>query len=159
MAVYEFECQSCGKRFEISVAITEHDRLKNRPPACRSVVSAKPSSSLRLSAVRPLASTERFALSETATLTWGGGRPPRPDRCPLPSSTQPVAGGVLRGWSVSLGQFAVRLHDARTPSPRKGPSGLCARSSRLPGRPAAGPPPCSRGAPFVECKTPAGREP
>jgi putative FmdB family regulatory protein len=34
MAVYEFECQSCGKRFEISVAITEHDRLKNRPPAC-----------------------------------------------------------------------------------------------------------------------------
>ena len=53
----------------------------------------------------------------------------------------------------------MRLHDARTPSPRKGPSGLCARSSRLPGRPAAGPPPCSRGAPFVGCKTPAGREP
>jgi putative FmdB family regulatory protein len=34
MAVYEFECQSCSKRFEISMAITEHDRLKNRPPAC-----------------------------------------------------------------------------------------------------------------------------
>jgi len=34
MAVYEFECQSCGKRFEISVPITEHDRLKKQPPAC-----------------------------------------------------------------------------------------------------------------------------
>src|SRR6266849_7256634 len=118
MAVYEFECQSCGKRFEISVAITEHDRLKNRPPACRSVVSAKPSSSLRLSAARPLASTERFALSETATLTWGGGRPPRPGRCPLPpalfnASGRPAASlglGVLL-WGSSPCDFTTRaLH-------------------------------------------------
>ncbi|MDQ6773726.1 MAG: zinc ribbon domain-containing protein [Candidatus Dormibacteraeota bacterium] len=34
MAVYEFECQACGERFEVTVAITEHDRLKHRPPAC-----------------------------------------------------------------------------------------------------------------------------
>jgi hypothetical protein len=67
--------------------------------------------------------------------------------------------GIVRAWSVSRGRFAARLHDARTRSLRTGPSGLCARSSRLPGRPAAGPPPCNRGAPLVECKTPAGREP
>ena len=34
MAVYEFECKACGKHFEVSVPITEHDRLKKRPPEC-----------------------------------------------------------------------------------------------------------------------------
>ncbi len=34
MANYEFECKSCGKHFEVSVPITEHDRLKKRPPKC-----------------------------------------------------------------------------------------------------------------------------
>ncbi len=34
MAVYEFECQACGKRFEVTARITEHDHLKERPPAC-----------------------------------------------------------------------------------------------------------------------------
>jgi putative FmdB family regulatory protein len=34
MAVYEFECKSCGKHFEVSVPISEHDRLKKRPPKC-----------------------------------------------------------------------------------------------------------------------------
>jgi putative FmdB family regulatory protein len=34
MAVYEFECQACGKHFEVRVPITEHDRLKAHPPAC-----------------------------------------------------------------------------------------------------------------------------
>jgi putative FmdB family regulatory protein len=34
MAVYEFECNKCGKHFEVSVPISEHDRLKKRPPAC-----------------------------------------------------------------------------------------------------------------------------
>jgi putative FmdB family regulatory protein len=34
MAVYEFECKACGKHFEVSVPISEHDRLKKRPPAC-----------------------------------------------------------------------------------------------------------------------------
>jgi putative FmdB family regulatory protein len=34
MAIYEFECQDCGKRFEVNAAITEHDKLKEKPPAC-----------------------------------------------------------------------------------------------------------------------------
>ena len=34
MAVYEFECQECGKRFEVSTSISEHDRLKESPPEC-----------------------------------------------------------------------------------------------------------------------------
>ena len=34
MAVYEFECQACGERFEITMPISEHDRLKKQAPAC-----------------------------------------------------------------------------------------------------------------------------
>ncbi len=34
MAVYEFECTACGKHFEVRVPISEHDRLKKRPPKC-----------------------------------------------------------------------------------------------------------------------------
>lgn len=34
MAVYEFECQACGERFELTMSISDHDRLKNEPPAC-----------------------------------------------------------------------------------------------------------------------------
>ena len=34
MSVYEFECKECGKQFEVSVPISEHDRLKKRPPVC-----------------------------------------------------------------------------------------------------------------------------
>ena len=34
MAVYEFECQDCGERFELVVPISEHDRLKLEPPKC-----------------------------------------------------------------------------------------------------------------------------
>ncbi len=34
MAIYEFECKDCGNRFEVSVPISEHDRLKQQPPAC-----------------------------------------------------------------------------------------------------------------------------
>ena len=36
MAVYEFECQACGHRFEVSVPINEHERLKQHSPACPS---------------------------------------------------------------------------------------------------------------------------
>jgi putative FmdB family regulatory protein len=28
------ECKACGKHFEVSVPIIEHDRLKKRPPKC-----------------------------------------------------------------------------------------------------------------------------
>jgi putative FmdB family regulatory protein len=34
VAVYEFECKSCGKQFEVTVPIKEHDRLKEHPPTC-----------------------------------------------------------------------------------------------------------------------------
>ena len=34
MAIYEFECGTCGKRFDVTMGISEHDRLKDQPPAC-----------------------------------------------------------------------------------------------------------------------------
>jgi putative FmdB family regulatory protein len=34
MALYEFECKACGKRFELSVPMHDHDRLRDKPPAC-----------------------------------------------------------------------------------------------------------------------------
>jgi putative FmdB family regulatory protein len=34
MATYEFECRECGKRFDVTAAISQHDRLKENPPAC-----------------------------------------------------------------------------------------------------------------------------
>ena len=34
MAIYEFECKGCGNRFEVSVPISQHDRLQQQPPAC-----------------------------------------------------------------------------------------------------------------------------
>ncbi len=34
MAIYEFECRACGKRFEVSLPMSEHDRLHQQPPAC-----------------------------------------------------------------------------------------------------------------------------
>ena len=34
MAVYEFECKSCGEQFEVTASIKEHDGLKETPPAC-----------------------------------------------------------------------------------------------------------------------------
>ncbi len=34
MAVYEFECQTCGERFEKTMSMMDHESLKNRPPAC-----------------------------------------------------------------------------------------------------------------------------
>ena len=34
MASYEFECQACRERFEITVRMSEHDRLKVNPPIC-----------------------------------------------------------------------------------------------------------------------------
>ena len=34
MSVYEFECKACGKHFEVSIPISEYDRLKKEPPRC-----------------------------------------------------------------------------------------------------------------------------
>ncbi len=34
MAIYEFECRACGKTFDLTMGISEHDRLKDQPPAC-----------------------------------------------------------------------------------------------------------------------------
>jgi len=56
MASYDFECHSCGSPFELTVPMSEHDKLKDQPPACpkcgshetRQVVSmfsSKPASS------------------------------------------------------------------------------------------------------------------
>jgi putative FmdB family regulatory protein len=39
MAVYEFECRACGERFEVSVPMSEHDRLKEQAPACPKCMS------------------------------------------------------------------------------------------------------------------------
>jgi len=34
MALYEYECPACGKRFEVTVPMHEHDRLQSEPPPC-----------------------------------------------------------------------------------------------------------------------------
>ena len=34
MAIYEFECQACGKHFEVRMPISEHDKTRQSPPAC-----------------------------------------------------------------------------------------------------------------------------
>jgi putative FmdB family regulatory protein len=34
MAIYEFECTACGERFEVTKAMSQHDALKQHPPAC-----------------------------------------------------------------------------------------------------------------------------
>jgi putative FmdB family regulatory protein len=34
MAIYEFDCAACGERFEVTRPMSEHDRLKQTPPAC-----------------------------------------------------------------------------------------------------------------------------
>lgn len=34
MAIYEFECRACGKHFEVTMGMAEHDRLKEQPVAC-----------------------------------------------------------------------------------------------------------------------------
>jgi putative FmdB family regulatory protein len=34
MAVYEFACKDCGERFQVTMPITEYQRLKDQPPAC-----------------------------------------------------------------------------------------------------------------------------
>jgi putative FmdB family regulatory protein len=34
MPTYEFECQECQKRFEMTVSVQEHDGLKKEPPPC-----------------------------------------------------------------------------------------------------------------------------
>jgi len=34
VATYDFECQACGERFELNMPMSQHDRLKDDPPAC-----------------------------------------------------------------------------------------------------------------------------
>lgn len=34
MASYEFECHACGERFQVNVAMSEHESLKAHPPIC-----------------------------------------------------------------------------------------------------------------------------
>ena len=34
MALYEFECASCGERFEVARPMAEHERLREQPPLC-----------------------------------------------------------------------------------------------------------------------------
>jgi putative FmdB family regulatory protein len=39
MAVYEFECTACGKRFDMRVPMSLHDTLKREPPPCPACTS------------------------------------------------------------------------------------------------------------------------
>ena len=34
MANYEFECRTCSERFQVNVAMSEHESLKAHPPIC-----------------------------------------------------------------------------------------------------------------------------
>jgi len=34
VAIYDYQCRACGKRFELNISMSQHDRLKDDPPAC-----------------------------------------------------------------------------------------------------------------------------
>jgi putative FmdB family regulatory protein len=34
MAIYEFECETCGKRFEMRILMSAHETVKQSPPVC-----------------------------------------------------------------------------------------------------------------------------
>jgi putative FmdB family regulatory protein len=34
MAIYEFECQACGRQFEVRMPMSAHDNIKQSPPVC-----------------------------------------------------------------------------------------------------------------------------
>ncbi len=34
MAIYQYECRACGEQFEITARMSEHNQLKQAPPAC-----------------------------------------------------------------------------------------------------------------------------
>ncbi len=34
VAMYEFECQACGKHFEMRILMSAHDQMKQSPPVC-----------------------------------------------------------------------------------------------------------------------------
>ena len=34
MAIYEFECEACGKRFEMRILMSAHETVKQSPPVC-----------------------------------------------------------------------------------------------------------------------------
>jgi putative FmdB family regulatory protein len=34
MAIYEFECQACGKYFEVRMPMSTHEKIKESPLAC-----------------------------------------------------------------------------------------------------------------------------
>jgi putative FmdB family regulatory protein len=34
MAMYEFECTACGKRFEVKMQMAEHDRVRDKGVTC-----------------------------------------------------------------------------------------------------------------------------
>jgi putative FmdB family regulatory protein len=34
MAIYEFECQACGKHFEVRMPMSTHEKIKESPLAC-----------------------------------------------------------------------------------------------------------------------------
>ncbi len=36
MPEYEYTCTSCGKKFAVSISISEHDKAKVRCPKCQS---------------------------------------------------------------------------------------------------------------------------
>jgi putative FmdB family regulatory protein len=34
MAIYEFECEACHKRFEIRILMSVHETVRQSPPVC-----------------------------------------------------------------------------------------------------------------------------
>jgi putative FmdB family regulatory protein len=34
MAVYAFECRACGERFDVTLPMSERERLDEQPPVC-----------------------------------------------------------------------------------------------------------------------------
>ena len=53
MAVYEYECQACGKRFEVTLPMSQYDRLKSDPPPCPACGKADTRQAVSLFSCKP----------------------------------------------------------------------------------------------------------
>ena len=56
MASYEFECQACHERFQVTVPMSEHDALKAHPPVCPKCASGDTRQLVSLFSSKPASS-------------------------------------------------------------------------------------------------------
>ncbi len=56
MATYEFECQACRERFQVTMPMSEHDGLKVHPPVCPTCASGDTRQMVSLFSSKPASS-------------------------------------------------------------------------------------------------------